>query len=165
MNGGDNTDTITGSNGDSEVIDGGLGTDVVQVNGSPSAGDTFTVGANGTRVAFSRTNLVPFSLDIGTTEALIPVGAGGGDSMAVNSLAGVSDLTALNLFGLEGDDTFNVVPSSTVSFIVNGGSPILPTLPGDALSVDVTGTTGLVLVRELQVPVVSRSQIEHRYLM
>src|SRR5207253_2543993 len=63
-------DLIVWNNGDNtDLVDGGFGQDVMQVNGA-AAGDTFVVAANGTRVKFDRTNLVPFTLDIGTVEEL-----------------------------------------------------------------------------------------------
>ncbi|HEX4945865.1 MAG TPA: CHRD domain-containing protein, partial [Blastocatellia bacterium] len=114
MNGGDNNDVLVWSNGDNnDVLDGNLGTDVVQVNGSVTAGDVFTAGANGARIAVARTNLVPFALDIGTTEQLIVNGVGGDDTLTLNSLAGVADLAEIRLNGFAGNDTFNV--PSTVS--------------------------------------------------
>ena len=45
----------------------------------------FVVAANGTRIDFDRTNLGPFSLDIGTVETLIVNGIGGDDSFTVNT--------------------------------------------------------------------------------
>ncbi len=136
LNGGNNNDVLAWSNGDSnDIIDGGLGTDVVQVNGSITGGDNFTVGGNGTRVTFARTNLVPFSLDIGTTENLVVNGAGGDDTETVNSLAGVADLTNVNLFGLNGNDTFNTGFASAVVVSINGGSHT----SGDTLNLDAQG--------------------------
>ncbi len=137
MNGGDNNDLLVWSNGDNnDVLDGGLGTDVVQVNGSVSANDIFAVGSSGTRVAFERTNLVPFSLDIGTTETFVVNGIGGDDNFTVNSLVGVADLLALQHFGFDGADTFNLTPvpnGATLTLSVNGGAPA--TAPGDTLNV------------------------------
>ena len=137
MNGGDNNDVLVWSNGDNnDIIDGALGVDVVQVNGSIAGGDNFTVGVAGTRVAFARTNLIPFTLDIGTAETLIVNGAGGDDTETVNSLAGVADLTAVNLFGLNGNDTFNTgFALAPVVVNVNGGSHTT----GDTLNVDAAG--------------------------
>ncbi len=118
------------------MIDGGLGVDIVQVNGSVTLGDAFTIGASGSRIAFARTNLGLFSLDIGTTETLIANGAGGDDNMTVNSLAGVADLTALSLAGLNGNDTFNAgFTSAPLVLNINGGSHTT----SDTLNLDAAG--------------------------
>src|SRR5262249_9409926 len=58
---------------------------------------------NGSRVRFDRTNLIPFSIDIGTTENLVVNGLGGDDTItASNGLAGLIQLT---LDGGAGHDT------------------------------------------------------------
>ena len=49
-------------------MDGDDGLDRVEVNGA-GAGDAFTIAPNGARAKFDRTNLVPFTLDIGTRRA------------------------------------------------------------------------------------------------
>src|SRR5206468_24355 len=60
MNGGTGDDTLVWNNGDgSDVINGDDGRDDVEVNGSPTAGDAFTVQPNGPRIKFDRTNLAP----------------------------------------------------------------------------------------------------------
>ncbi|QDU22851.1 beta strand repeat-containing protein [Urbifossiella limnaea] len=105
--GGADDDVMVWSNGDgSDVMDGGAGTDTVAVNGNVTGNDVFTVGANGTRIDFDRTSAGPFSLDIGTVETLVVNGVGGDDSFAVNALAGVADLAAVQLNGFAGADTF-----------------------------------------------------------
>ena len=69
MNGGAGDDTLVWNNGDgTDVVNGDDGRDDVEVNGAPAAGDVFTVQPNGARIKFDRTNLVPFSLDIGSSE-------------------------------------------------------------------------------------------------
>src|SRR5439155_15410955 len=79
----------------------------------------------------------PFSLDIGTTETLTVNGVGGNDSFTVNSLAGVTDLTAINLNGFDGNDTFNVHSEPNVAIAVTGHLP--RTAPGDTLNFDAQG--------------------------
>ena len=138
LDGGDNNDQISWSNGDNnDIIDGGLGIDTVQVNGSITAGDTFTIGASGTRVAFSRTNLVPFNLDIGTAESFVVAGAGGDDNVTVSNLAGVADLTAVGVFGLDGNDALSVTafPAAGMTITANGGTHTT----GDSLTVTASG--------------------------
>src|SRR5204863_8496157 len=57
MNGGAGDDTLVWNNGDgTDVVNGGDGRDDVEVNGSPTAGDVFTVQPNGGRIKFDRTN-------------------------------------------------------------------------------------------------------------
>lgn len=145
--GGDNNDVMIWANGDgSDVMDGGAGTDTVRVNGSVTAGDAFLVqpGAGG-RLAFQRTNLGTFSLDIGTTENLTVNGGIGSDTFTVNSLTGVLDLTSANLNGAADADTFNVTAASSVTLNVDGDLPAPPASPGDTLVVTTTGATGALL--------------------
>lgn len=143
MQGDDGDDVLVWSNGDgSDTIDGGPGSDIVQVNGAVAAGDTFTMVANGTRLNFQRTNLVPFTLNIGTTESFNVIGIGGDDSFTVGKLSGIADLKAITLAGLEGNDSFFVLPAENVAINVLGGEPKPPADPGDKLTVDTTGATG-----------------------
>ena len=44
--------------------------------------------------------------------------------------------------GGSGNDTFNVVPQQTQPWTIDGGPPVLPTLPGDVLNLNLTGATG-----------------------
>ena len=140
MQGEDGDDILVWSNGDnSDVMDGGAGADRVQVNGAVGKDDVFTVNPGpGGRVDFDRTNLVPFSLDIGTVEQLAVLGLSGNDKFTVAALTGVTDLAGITLAGLDGNDTFDVVPGTTVRISVQGGPPTVA--PGDSLNVDLTGT-------------------------
>jgi len=63
----------------------------------------------------------------------------------VGSLAGVNDLTTINFNGLANNDTFNITPSATVTFNINGGDPTTPTFPGDLLNLNTAGVTNLAL--------------------
>ena len=81
---------------------------------APRGADVFTVAANGTRLDFDRTNLGPFSLDIGTVGDLDVNGIGGDDSFTVNDLTGVASLATLNLNGFDGNDTFAYAPPRPV---------------------------------------------------
>ena len=82
MNGGTGDDTLVWNNGDAtDVANGDAGRDDVEVNGAPAAGDIFTVQPNGARIKFDRPNLVPFSIDIGSSETLHANGLGGDDSL------------------------------------------------------------------------------------
>ena len=62
---------------DTDLNEGGDGTDTVEVNGGNGA-EPFTATANGTRVRFDRVDPAPFSIDIGTSENLV-VNMNGGD--------------------------------------------------------------------------------------
>jgi Ca2+-binding RTX toxin-like protein len=88
--GDDGNDTLVWNNGDgSDVADGNAGFDRVEINGSPTAGDAFTVRPNGAQAAIDRTNLVPFTVDF-AAEALTVNGGGGDDQFTVSpGLAGL----------------------------------------------------------------------------
>ena len=84
------------------------------VNGADGDADQFTVAANGGRVDFDRVNLIPFSLDIGTTEALVVNGLAGNDTMtAGDGLDPLIDITfnggagSDSLTGGDGDEVLN----------------------------------------------------------
>jgi Ca2+-binding RTX toxin-like protein len=97
LSGGNGDDALVWNNGDgTDVADGDAGFDRVEINGSPTAGDVFTIApAAGGRVRFDRTNLVPFFLDIATSEEL-------------------------DVNGLGGDDQFSAQPGTGLAMIVNG---------------------------------------------
>jgi Ca2+-binding RTX toxin-like protein len=105
MSGGAGNDTLVWNNGDgSDTMDGDAGNDGVEVNGSPTAGDVFTLAFNAGRIKFQRTNLVPFTLDT-STERFQVNGLGGNDSVSASD--GVGRLTLLSVDGGAGDDTVN----------------------------------------------------------
>jgi Ca2+-binding RTX toxin-like protein len=109
LNGGAGDDTLAWNNGDAtDVVDGDGGRDDVEVNGAPAAGDAFTVQPNGARIRFERTNLVPFSIDIGTSETMHANGLGGDDTVTIGEV-GPYEVTAS---GGPGND-----------MLIGGGSP------------------------------------------
>jgi Ca2+-binding RTX toxin-like protein len=123
--GGDGDDEVRGEAGndrmiwnpgdDSDLNEGGDGTDTSEVNGGDGA-ETFTVAANGPRVAFDRVNPAPFSLDIGTTEALVTNMNGGDDNFSTTGdLAALIRITAN---GGAGEDT--VVGSNGPDMLLGG---------------------------------------------
>jgi Ca2+-binding RTX toxin-like protein len=133
IDGGDGNDTITGGPGadtliggagsdkiiwnpgdGSDIVEGGTGTDELVFNGSAAA-EIFTITPNGARTTLTR-NVGAITMDIGDTEQI-----------TVN--------------GLDGDDIFNVTPQATAHITIDGGNPVPPTLPGDQLVLDFTGTT------------------------
>ncbi|HEY1593804.1 MAG TPA: calcium-binding protein [Thermoleophilaceae bacterium] len=102
MNGGAGDDTLVWNNGDgTDVMNGDDGRDDIEVNGSPTAGDVFTVDPNGTRIKFARTNLVPFTLDIGSSETMHANGLGGDDTITDGDVGDFSVTAA----GGAGNDT------------------------------------------------------------
>ena len=103
MYGGAGNDRMIWNNGDgSDRMEGGAGNDTTQVNGSDTDGDQFTIAANGARVDFDRVNLIPFSLDIGSTETLDVNGGGGNDTITGSN--GLDGKIRLDLDGGAGWD-------------------------------------------------------------
>ncbi len=112
LTGGDADDQVFGESGndrmiwnpgdDTDLNEGGDGTDTVEVNGGNGA-ETFTATANGARVRFDRLNPAPFSIDIGTSENLVLNANGGDDSFsATGNLAALIKIT---VDGGSGNDT------------------------------------------------------------
>jgi len=91
VDGEEGSDLLIWNDGDgSDEMEGGEGFDFVQVNGSTTAGDDFSVEPDGDRVRFRRNNLGLFTLNIGTTENLDVHGQGGSDVIIASfGLSGV----------------------------------------------------------------------------
>jgi len=143
MSGGAGDDTLVWNNGDgTDVVNGDDGRDDVEVNGAPAAGDAFVVQPNGGRIKFDRTNLVPFSIDIGSSETLHANGLGGNDTIAVGEV-GTFSVTAS---GGPGSDTL-IGGGSSETFLGGSGNDAIN--PGAGLDV-VSGDEGddLVNVRD-----------------
>lgn len=115
-NAGEGNDTMTWNNGDGTDVDNGeAGADEAVVNGSTEAGDVFSykLGAPG-RVAFKRTNLGPFEVNIEAEKTTLN-GLGGDDVITAEGgpLAGVSAFTINggdgndHLVGADGSDVVN----------------------------------------------------------
>lgn len=103
MIGGWGNDVMEWDNGDgSDLMEGGEGYDTADVDGSETDGDHFVIAADGGRVAFDRVNLVPFGLDIGSTEKLVVEGLGGNDVITAGD--GLKGLIKLKLYGGDGHD-------------------------------------------------------------
>lgn len=126
LTGGDADDQVFGESGDDRMIwnpgddtdlnEGGAGTDTVEVNGGNGA-ETFTLTANGTRVRFDRVNPAPFSLDIGTSEHFV-LNANGGDD-AFSATGNLASLITLTVDGGAGNDT---LLGSNGADLLRGGS-------------------------------------------
>ena len=87
---------------DTDLNEGGAGTDTVEVNGGNGA-EQFTATANGTRVRFDRINPAPFSIDIGTSENLVLNANGGDDSFSATG--NLAALISITVDGGTGNDT------------------------------------------------------------
>jgi Ca2+-binding RTX toxin-like protein len=125
LTGGDANDQVFGQLGndrmiwnpgdDTDLNEGGAGTDTVEVNGGGGA-EVFTTTANGTRVRFDRLDPAPFSIDIGTSENLVLNANGGDDSFsATGNLAALIKIT---VDGGAGDDT--ILGSNGVDLLLGG---------------------------------------------
>jgi Ca2+-binding RTX toxin-like protein len=133
MNGDAGDDTLVWNNGDgTDVVNGDDGTDDVEVNGAPAAGDAFTVEPNGARIRFERTNLVPFSLDIGSSETMHANGLGGNDSIDVGEVGSYS----VTASGGPGSDTLTGAGSSETFLGGSGNDTITPGGGIDVVSAD-----------------------------
>jgi Ca2+-binding RTX toxin-like protein len=127
MEGGDGNDTLIsgfgndvmlGGAGDDNYVwppgtltdywDGGSGNDTVTIVGLPAtstAAQNFTLSSEGNgRVLFQRTNLVQFSVDIGSTENIVIQGSAGNDTVTIKDLTGVRDLRKVTVNAGAGDD-------------------------------------------------------------
>jgi len=133
MNGGTGDDTLVWNNGDgTDVVNGDDGRDDVEVNGAPAAADAFTVQPNGARIKFDRANLVPFSLDIGSSETLHANGLGGDDAITVGEV-GPYEVTAS---GGSGNDTLTGGGASETFLGGSGNDTINPGGGLDVVSAD-----------------------------
>jgi Ca2+-binding RTX toxin-like protein len=114
LTGGDADDQAFGQGGndrmvwnpgdDTDLNEGGVGLDTVEVNGGNGA-ETFTATANGARVRFDRVNPAPFAIDIGTSENLV-LNANGGDD-TFSATGNLAALIAITVDGGAGNDTIN----------------------------------------------------------
>jgi Ca2+-binding RTX toxin-like protein len=110
-----NDRTIWNPGDDTDLNEGGAGTDTVEVNGGNGA-EQFTTTANGTRVRFDRLNPAPFAIDIGTSENLVLNANGGDDSFsATGNLAALIKLT---VDGGTGND--NLLGSNGLDVLLGG---------------------------------------------
>ena len=109
--GGIGDDALVWNNGDgTDNSAGDDGFDRVEVNGSATAGDVFSLAPDGDDAVFERTNLVPFAINLTSGPALLTEDPRGGvEAVVVN--------------GLGGNDTFTVRPGlATLLVAADGGS-------------------------------------------
>ena len=125
LTGGDADDQTFGQDGgdrmvwnpgdDTDLNEGGGGTDTVEVNGGGGV-EAFTTTANGERVRFDRLDPAPFSIDIGTSEKLVLNANGGNDSFSATG--NLAALIGITVDGGAGNDT---VLGSNGSDLLLGG--------------------------------------------
>jgi Ca2+-binding RTX toxin-like protein len=121
VEGGNGNDALVWNNGDgSDVNDGDTGADTVEVNGSQTGNDQFTIKPKGPRVQFDRSSLngAPagnFGIDL--TAEKVQVNGLGGDDEAISS-GGLAPLTTLELNGGPGAD--HLVGGDGAD-VINGG--------------------------------------------
>jgi Ca2+-binding RTX toxin-like protein len=133
MNGGTGDDTLVWNNGDgTDVANGDDGRDDIEVNGAAAAGDVFTVQPSGARIKFDRTNLVLFSIDIGSSETLHANGLGGNDVLTVGEV-GRYEVTGS---GGPGNDALTGGGSSETFLGGSGNDAIAPGGGIDVVSAD-----------------------------
>lgn len=88
VNGGPGNDHFLWNNGDgSDHLEGDAGYDTIYVTGAAGRGDAFNAAPNGARFTLSRTNLMSFTLDMGTAERLVMEQGDRTDTVQVTSLA------------------------------------------------------------------------------
>ncbi len=125
LTGGDADDQVFGESGndrmiwnpgdDTDLNEGGTGTDTVEVNGGGGA-EVFTTTANGTRVRFDRLDPAPFSIDIGTSENLVVNMNGGNDHFSTTG--DLAALIKLTVDGGSGNDT--ILGSNGIDLLLGG---------------------------------------------
>ena len=132
--GGSENDTITGGDADDQAFgqsgndrmiwnpgddtdlnEGGVDSDTVEVNGGGGA-ERFTTTANGTRVRFDRIDPAPFAIDIGTSEKLVLNANGGNDEYS--NTGNLAALIAITADGGTGNDT--LLGSNGVDILLGG---------------------------------------------
>ncbi len=104
-NGGAGDDTLVWNNGDAtDNLNGQDGLDRVEANMSGASGDAMTLKPAGANVRFDRTNLVPFGLNIASSEVFELNGLGGDDTLA--TAPGLGALISVVADGGPGNDAF-----------------------------------------------------------
>ena len=123
MDGGAGDDTLVWNNGDgTDVINGDDGRTTSRSTAPRRPATLFTVQPNGSRIKFDRTNLVPFSLDIGSSETMHANGLGGDDTITVGAVGSYS----VTASGGSGNDTLTGGGSSETFLGGSGNDTISP---------------------------------------
>src|SRR4051794_1095599 len=104
-NGGAGDDTLVWNNGDAtDNLNGQDGLDRIEANMSGASGDAMTLKPAGANVRFDRTNLVPFGLNIASSEVFELNTLGGDD--ALTTAPGLGALISVVVDGGTGNDAF-----------------------------------------------------------
>src|SRR3954451_16014701 len=104
-NGGAGDDTLVWNNGDAtDNLNGQDGLDRIEANMSGASGDAMTLKPAGANVRFDRTNLVPFGLNIASSEVFELNTLGGDD--ALTTAPGLGGLISVVADGGTGNDAF-----------------------------------------------------------
>jgi Ca2+-binding RTX toxin-like protein len=141
MNGGSGNDTLAWDDGDgSDRMIGGDGIDTIEVDGSVTQGDSFTLVASGDKAIFDRINLVPFKLTVTTAEKFDVNGEVGDDIFKVSDLTGTG-VTLVAFDGGEGNDSFDGSGTST-PLDIKGGSGVDTLVGGSGIDTLVGGNPG-----------------------
>ena len=143
LGGGD--DRFVWNNGDgSDLINGGAGFDVTQVNGADGAGDEFDLSQDGGQAIFNRLNLGLFTLTNDHIEQFEINGQGGNDSLTIDDLTG-SDVQSVIFSGGAGNDFLNAINTLTPVTADGGdGDDILIGGAGDDILIGGNGADLLI---------------------
>jgi Ca2+-binding RTX toxin-like protein len=143
VSGGNGDDTLDWDDGEgNDIMSGGVGRDIIEVNGSVTKGDDFVLGKNSRnaaffeRVGFDGQQFTPgqpggFNLVVDTSEQFNVFGEEGNDTLVVNDLTNTS-VDLIQFTGGEGNDTLNA-SNTTVRVVADGGA-------GDDILAGGTGT-------------------------
>jgi Ca2+-binding RTX toxin-like protein len=155
MFGGPGDDAFTWVPGDgSDTIQGGAGSDVLAFVGSPQA-ETFAFTADGAGFDFTRDvgNIV---MDLEGIESFELSSLGGNNTVTVNDLTGVADLTSILLVMGDGDDTVNASAQANPAVLLEVfagpgndtliGSPQPDTLHGEEGNDSISGLGGVDVI-------------------
>lgn len=104
-----------------DTFDGGGGNDTAIVVGNGNnQGDAFVLSATGPGQArFMRTNLIPFFIDISTTENVVMQTGSGDDTITVNDLAGTG-IRTVTADGGDGNDVLNGSATGASLLLIGG---------------------------------------------
>jgi hypothetical protein len=147
---------VSGAGADSVNVLATGASGTLTVNGQAGA-DTVTLGNSGNLDQIL--GAVTVNNPLGSTNLVVDSSAAtSGQTMTLNAtqLAGAApaavtyaNVALLTVRGGPGADTFQVTPSGTTRFALDGGAPDPPAAPGDTLSMSLTGTAGATLAATL----------------
>jgi Ca2+-binding RTX toxin-like protein len=105
-----------------DVVDGGAGTDVQEVDASNNS-ETITLAPDGSGAIFTGTGISTgdVSLTLANVEGLDVHGLGGNDTMTIANMAGSQLTGTIHFWGDDGNDTLNASAASNV-IIAHGGT-------------------------------------------